>query len=363
LTPISLAASGFTDLFSAPQSSTLAGNNDDSFASYLKKSREDDQQESTDRSSSARKQRTVKDDKDSRGHQRQESDTSDAAPDTAAAGQQPQDPSRALLPSLRINREAIASGAQKDAATAADGAKNAEKSDAQVAPKGPIAFSVTATEKLSQSWKGKHSDMTNHGDEHAAPAIKSATAEAVQKLQATATVRNVIAASPTVGTSSQQAQTAYTINQSSKPAAPTAASQVAEVADLPQTPQLRPHSIDLRVGGTDSQVDVRISQRAGDVQVTVRTPDGDLAQSLRQHLPELSERLAQNGVHSDIWHPTGAVSSSAETDNGGSQSRNGDESNRHQQAQQQNQRSNQDQERGRQSAWLNELNQADKESV
>jgi Flagellar hook-length control protein FliK len=362
LTPISLATPGFNDLVSAP-SSTRAGNNDDSFASYLKKSREDDQQESTDRSTAARKQRTVKDDKDSRGHQRQDSDTSDAAPDTAAAGPQAQDPSRSLLPSLRIRAEAVASGAKPDSIPAADGAKNGERSDAQVAPKGSIAFSVTATEKLSQSWKGKHSDMANHGDEHAAPAIKSAAAEAVQKLQAPAPVRNVIAASPTVGTGSQQAQTAYTTNQISKPTAPTAASQVSEVADLPQTPQLRPHSIDLKVGGSDSQVDVRISQRAGDVQVTVRTPDGDLAQSLRQHLPELSERLAQNGVHGDIWHPTGAVSAPAETDNSGSQSWNGDDSNRQQQAQDHNQRSNQNQQDSRQSAWLNELNQADKEPL
>jgi hypothetical protein len=90
-----------------------------------------------------------------------------------------------------------------------------------------------------------------------------------------------------------------------KPAAPTSGSApVAAVSDPPAAPSVRPHSIEIQVPGhAGEQVDVRVSQRAGDVEVTVRTPDNDLAQSLRQHLPELSDRLNQADTTAQIWQP------------------------------------------------------------
>ena len=107
----------------------------------------------------------------------------------------------------------------------------------------------------------------------------------------------------------------YSGSTSGKIASQPSAAEVMGAADLPPKPVSRsPQSIDLKVEGTDNKegVDVRISQRAGDVQVTVRTPDNQLADSLRQHLPELSDRLAQNGVEGEIWHP-GTLQASADT--------------------------------------------------
>jgi hypothetical protein len=107
----------------------------------------------------------------------------------------------------------------------------------------------------------------------------------------------------------------YSGSNSGKIASLPSAAEVMGSADLSPTPVSRPpQSIDLKVEGTDNNqgVDVRISQRAGDVQVTVRTPDNQLADSLRQHLPELSDRLAQNGVDGEIWHP-GTAQASGDT--------------------------------------------------
>jgi hypothetical protein len=81
-----------------------------------------------------------------------------------------------------------------------------------------------------------------------------------------------------------------------------------------------PQHIDLRLPSDDGRhVDVRISQRAGDVQMTVRTPDGELAQSLRKHLPELSENLTQNGLKGEFFH-TGMSQSSDTPQNSSQQS-------------------------------------------
>jgi hypothetical protein len=77
-----------------------------------------------------------------------------------------------------------------------------------------------------------------------------------------------------------------------------------KVADLPEPPRSAPPStIRLQVpitheGNEQGHVDIRVSQRASTVLVSVGTEDADLAQSLRRHLPELTEQLAQNGIDS-----------------------------------------------------------------
>ncbi|MEO8371825.1 MAG: hypothetical protein ABI806_21745, partial [Candidatus Solibacter sp.] len=43
------------------------------------------------------------------------------------------------------------------------------------------------------------------------------------------------------------------------------------------------------------------------VKLTVRTPDGPLAGTLRENLPELSARLAENGLKSETWHPAASA--------------------------------------------------------
>jgi hypothetical protein len=92
----------------------------------------------------------------------------------------------------------------------------------------------------------------------------------------------------------------------------------ASIELTPMPAPASPRHIDLTVPNSDGhQVDVRISQRAGEVQVTVRTPDLSLAQSLRHHLPELSESLSRNGLSNEFFHS--AQNASAETSHGKSQ--------------------------------------------
>jgi flagellar hook-length control protein FliK len=112
-------------------------------------------------------------------------------------------------------------------------------------------------------------------------------------------------------------------------------------------------------------VNVRVSQRAGDVQVTVRTGDTDLAQTLRQHLPELSDRLAQTGVHADLWRPSAPGGSSSEAnansarDDGQIYGR--DAGGNAYGANSSNEQQN-DQQNAQQAAWMNQLFGAEKEA-
>ena len=157
----------------------------------------------------------------------------------------------------------------------------------------------------------------------------------------------------------QHVASAYTASKTDS--APTT-SQASSVSDDPKpTTIAKPQSIDLKVGTQDGeQVDVRVSQRAGDVQVTVRTADGQLAQSLRHHLPELSDRLAQNGVQGDFWQPSASQSSSAHSDGDTQEfSDRNDSQSQGQQGKGGNRSSDPEGENKRQSAWLNEMNKAE----
>jgi hypothetical protein len=75
------------------------------------------------------------------------------------------------------------------------------------------------------------------------------------------------------------------------------------------------------VSGGERRVEVRLSERSGEVKMTVRTPDVHLASALRENLPALSSRLAENGFKSDAWHPaassTNELRHTAESSAGG----------------------------------------------
>ena len=209
------------------------------------------------------------------------------------------------------------------------------------------------------STKQQHSSDSDPDAAPQATAAKTPSTTAVINAQLSAAPLHPGSPAPVLTPSVQQVQNAYTNSRISQPAATSAPTQVMNTTELPQTPVVRSQTIDLKVSGADSsQVDVRVSQRAGDVQVTVRTADGDLAQSLRQHLPELSDRLAQTGVHGDIWQP--ATQSSANT-GGNSEAWTSDQSQQQEQQQQRDAEGGQhpDQQQQRSSAWLNELNNAE----
>lgn len=74
-----------------------------------------------------------------------------------------------------------------------------------------------------------------------------------------------------------------------------------DAAAKPATP-LRELSIQMGQASQD-RVEVRVVDRSGELQVAVRSANPDLTQGLRQGLPELVNRLEQNGFHAEAWRP------------------------------------------------------------
>ncbi|MCU1236656.1 MAG: hypothetical protein JWP63_4623 [Candidatus Solibacter sp.] len=64
--------------------------------------------------------------------------------------------------------------------------------------------------------------------------------------------------------------------------------------------------IKLEVSDGEHRLEVRLSERGGEVRVAVRTADSHLAGELRDNLPQLASRLAENGMRSELWRPTDA---------------------------------------------------------
>ncbi|HEX4771586.1 MAG TPA: flagellar hook-length control protein FliK [Bryobacteraceae bacterium] len=165
-------------------------------------------------------------------------------------------------------------------------------------------------EKSNQS--KQHSGSSNSGhessssndspaDKAAATAISATSNAPAQFHVPEASMANAVASAAPV----TSAYTGPAVAKSTQPAALERAAEIKEpvTAAAPRSP-----SIDLQAG----DVNVRVSQRAGDVQITVRTADNDMAQSLRQHLPELADKLTQSGVHADLWQPSTAQSASSD---------------------------------------------------
>jgi hypothetical protein len=171
------------------------------------------------------------------------------------------------------------------------------------------------------------------------------------------------AAGPSSGPSSVQAAAtthvpaAYTMQPVAK-TSPAAPIRSAEITEAPASPVSRSQSIDLQAG----DVNVRVSQRAGDVQITVRTPDIEMAQSLRQHLPELADKLTQASVHADLWQPSAAQSASAD---GGADSSPGRDAQSQQQSgtgtsdDRPNTQQQRDEQKRQHNAWQQEFSSAD----
>ncbi|MDQ2844037.1 MAG: flagellar hook-length control protein FliK [Acidobacteriota bacterium] len=301
--------------------------------------------------------------------------------------QQMQDP-RSMLLSWNKHSETSGGGSEagtavRDTANSAASAHVAAAAAGSMIQKGQLAFSVSLPkapaadkaapvsaagiappDKTSHNEKNsagkQHSDTSDSNDPKSAKAAALESTPKVQTAENTTATANIPAGIAT-GTHPSQF-TPYSDAHLGKTTSPPAAAEAVKTADLPPTPVSRPpQSIDLKVSGADnSQVDVRVSQRAGDVQVTVRTPDGDLAQSLRQHLPELSDRLAQSGAGGEIFSPTTAQASADTSSN--QESWNSDQSEARQQQQRNtNGQSNQPQEENGSSNWRNEFNNAEKE--
>jgi hypothetical protein len=62
--------------------------------------------------------------------------------------------------------------------------------------------------------------------------------------------------------------------------------------------------LSIQVGQTQNdKVELRVVERSGEVQVAVRATNPDVAQGLRQGLPDLVDRLEQNGFRAEAWRP------------------------------------------------------------
>lgn len=303
------------------------------------------------------------------------------SPDAKAAGTADSEPSQNLKATALKNSVAETranapvafgvnlsnlNGAKMDALKTNTGKVN----DAQAKSNSPGIGKITgevsrpAGSKSSSGNQQQHPD-SSHDDNQPSPGGnggKAGSAFASSPTQPAATT-HAAAPSPNEIPVVSAVQNAYAAAPPAGISKTVAAAPKSAIVEPAQTPSLRPQNIDLKIGGPDnSQVDVRISQRAGDVQVTVRTPDGDLAQSLRQHLPELSDRLSQTGVSGAIWQPQAAQAANTGANDAGS--RYSDDAQTQQQAQQHSgENPHGGQRQGNQeAAWLSELYQAEKET-
>lgn len=57
------------------------------------------------------------------------------------------------------------------------------------------------------------------------------------------------------------------------------------------------------VGDNNSRVDVQLIDRGGALHVSVKSGDVNLAQSLQEHMPELTSRLEQQRFQAEVWMP------------------------------------------------------------
>lgn len=83
------------------------------------------------------------------------------------------------------------------------------------------------------------------------------------------------------------------------------------VIELPADAPTSAHDIRVRVPDNNGgATQVRFVESGGEVKVSVRADDPTLAQSLRTHLNDLTQRLADGGIPAEIWKPGSGPASS-----------------------------------------------------
>jgi hypothetical protein len=405
-----------------PAAASAPADDSHSFASFLKSSQNQQSEEQPEQGSTLPKPSMVgkdKGEKDAKknGDSKKSPLTAEMASVPVPVAAMPSPEAKPLLLSWPAAKEIKAGSGNpsQSADTQAQAADDAEAASADVTQalkasstetlaKAPVAFTVTlskaegakahgsqpksaaptgegapSAKTVGEAIKPDASKSSSGGQQHSNSSHQDqALPQNSKDVKATATPPKVQAESfspvhsaPPAGQTSTVAatvQNAYAPTQPATIEKAAPAPPVASVMEPVQTPLVRSQNIDLKIAGADnSQVDVRVSQRAGDVQVTVRTPDGELAQSLRQHLPELSDRLSQTGASGELWQPPQAQSASA----GGNDvdSRYSDHAQTQQQQHQNQQQhsqgsshqgSRQQERETPESVWLNELNKAEK---
>jgi hypothetical protein len=97
---------------------------------------------------------------------------------------------------------------------------------------------------------------------------------------------------------------------------PPAAARMDQVIDPPASSPNSNRDITVRIpDSTDQGTAVRFVERAGEIHVSVRTGDVELAQSLRGGLSDLTNRLENGGIRTEVWQPgPGAGTASSQSD-------------------------------------------------
>jgi hypothetical protein len=103
------------------------------------------------------------------------------------------------------------------------------------------------------------------------------------------------------------------------------------------------------------RVALHVVERSGELHVAIRTADSELAHGLRQALPELVNRLEQDGLRIEVWRPAGVATAGAaiEARRSASDVRDGDP--QPQQNGSQQQRGQRDQDPSDRPRWVEEL--------
>jgi hypothetical protein len=140
---------------------------------------------------------------------------------------------------------------------------------------------------------------------------------------------------------------------------PAAASAIeAPLAAPPQHAAGQLKDVSFRIAQPDgSTVQLRLMQQSGELKVAVHTASPDLNQGLRDSLPDLTKKLADNGFHSETWRPgVSAAPAAAESEaskNSGNNSNGGDAQSQSGAGQQG--RGQRDQNQSQRPQWVEEL--------
>lgn len=100
-----------------------------------------------------------------------------------------------------------------------------------------------------------------------------------------------------------------TTTHTEQPTAPT--NQVDPEPTAPTAEPVRNVHMQL-VNENNLRVDVRLIDRGGELHVSVKSADAGLTQSLQDHMSDLTSRLDQQHVQSEVWMPKTAEASSAD---------------------------------------------------
>jgi hypothetical protein len=84
------------------------------------------------------------------------------------------------------------------------------------------------------------------------------------------------------------------------------AEDVHEETKLPTPDAVRTLRVQF-TGDNDQRVDVRLGNTGGELRVSVRSTDATLTQTLQDHMPELTSRLGDQRLHTDVWMPREAA--------------------------------------------------------